>query len=159
MQFDALLVKVIEQALSCGIPVSNAIQPVVKINTRAKKRYGCCKLVQGRYEIELSETLLHAPEQTVCTVLAHEVLHTCKDCMNHGGIWKTYAAVLNRCYGYEIKRTAQYGQGEAPPVPQVRYMLRCESCGTMFARQKMSKLVRYPARYRCRCGGKLSRIL
>ena len=92
MDFDAALQHVLEQVRAAGIPASAQIDPQVRVNTRAKKRYGRCIFRDRRYEIELSARLQAADSSVVHTVLAHEVLHTCPGCMNHGARWKQYAA-------------------------------------------------------------------
>ena len=106
MDFDAALQHVLEQVRAAGIPASAQIDPQVRVNTRAKKRYGRCIFRDGRYEIELSARLQAADSSVVHTVLAHEVLHTCPGCMNHGARWKQYAAKMGERYGYSIQRTA-----------------------------------------------------
>lgn len=51
---DALLAKVIAQARQAGIPVSPAIDPKVRVNRRARTRFGCCIQKNGRFYIELA---------------------------------------------------------------------------------------------------------
>ena len=157
MEFDAMLRAVLEQVRAAGIPAAAQIDPQVRLNTRAKKRYGRCICKNGRYEIELSAHLVHADSSFVYTVLAHEVLHTCPGCMNHGPHWKQYAARMGERYGYSIARTAQYALVPGAPR-EAPYLLQCAACGTLFPRQRMSRSVREPGRYRCRCGGKLLRL-
>ncbi len=159
MEFDRLLREVLAELRGAGIPVSGNVEPHVQINTRAKKRYGSCVKRGKAFVIELSAFLSNADEKTVRTVLAHELLHTCPGCMNHGETWKRYAAVVRERFGYEVTRTADYRIfPESPPEPP-KYLLRCENCGAVFARRKRSALVEHPGRYRCRCGGKLRRVL
>lgn len=151
--FDALLPRVLEQARALGIPVSGRIAPHVRVNRRAATRLGCC-IRQGReFTIELSARLLEADERACRQTLAHEVLHTCPGCGNHGAVWKGYAARMNAAYGYEIARTGS-AAGEKPP----RYLLVCRGCGAQFQRMRRSPLVEHPERYRCKCGGYLTRI-
>ena len=40
--FDALLVRVLDQARALKIPVSAQIRPHVTVNRRAVTRFGCC---------------------------------------------------------------------------------------------------------------------
>ena len=150
---DALLAKVIAQARQAGIPVSPSIDPRVRINRRARTRFGCCIQKNGRFYIELASQLLGAEEQAVCQVLAHEVLHTCPGCANHGPRWRYWAERMNRAYGYHIQRTGSYqALGLSDPRP-VRYLVVCSRCGREIPRMKRSSLVDHPERYRCRCGG------
>ena len=108
-EFDALLARAVEQARALGIPVSARISPHVAVNRRAVTRFGCCIRRGGEYVIELSERLLEAEERACMQTLAHEVLHTCPGCRNHGALWKEYAARMNGAYGYAISRTGTCG--------------------------------------------------
>lgn len=153
---DLLLAQVIAQARSLDIPVSCRIDPHVAVNTRARTRFGCCRSGPGGHSIEVSSLLLGAQEQAVCQVLAHEVLHTCPGCANHGAGWRHWAALMSRQFGYDIRRTDSHeALGIEDPRP-VRYVVVCLQCGRRMERMKRSPLVDHPERYRCRCGGCLS---
>ena len=156
-EFDALLARAVEQARALGIPVSARISPRVAVNRRAVTRFGCCIRRGGEYVIELSERLLEAEERACMQTLAHEVLHTCPGCRNHGALWKEYAARMNGAYGYAISRTGTCEALGVADVRPVRYRLVCERCGQEFCRSRRSPLVDHPERYRCRCGGTLER--
>ncbi len=151
-EFDALLARAVEQARALGIPVSARISPRVAVT-----RFGCCIRRGGEYVIELSERLLEAEERACMQTLAHEVLHTCPGCRNHGALWKEYAARMNGAYGYAISRTGTCEALGVADVRPVRYRLVCERCGQEFCRSRRSPLVDHPERYRCRCGGVLRR--
>lgn len=152
---DALLTRVIEQARKAEIPVSGNIDPVVRVNHRARSRFGCCVQKNGRYYIEIAEQLLGAREEAVCQVLAHEVLHSCRGCANHGLRWKEYAGRMNERYGYEVARTDTFEKLGLTDRRPVRYLVVCRNCGQTMNRMKRSALVEHPERYRCRCGGTL----
>ncbi len=157
--FDRLLCETIAEAKAIKIPVSGAIKPQVVVNKRAKKRYGCCIKKGFVFTIELSFLLLEANERFVRQTLAHEVLHTCFGCRNHQARWKEYARRMNEAYGYDIKRTekAESLGIEIPENPQTpKYLITCERCGAVTERFRETKLTKYPSRYRCKCGGKLS---
>lgn len=155
---DMLLREVVAQALKLGIPVSPTLDPRVEINDRAVGRFGCCKYQKGRYYIELARRIAEGPEESCRSVLAHEVLHTCHGCRDHGKRWREYGRKMKAAYGYDICRTStnqDLGVGEAG---EYRYLLRCEKCGAELGRFRASPLVRFPQRYRCKCGGRLLRI-
>ena len=152
-----LLARAVEQARALGIPVSARISPRVAVNRRAVTRFGCCIRRGGEYVIELSERLLEAEERACMQTLAHEVLHTCPGCRNHGALWKEYAARMNGAYGYAISRTGTCEALGVADVRPVRYRLVCERCGQGVCRSRRSPLVDHPERYRCRCGGVLRR--
>ena len=107
---EQLFQQVKREAQQAGILFSSHISGII-INRRARKRFGCCKAVKSfagytSYQIEVSEKVLICDEKKIKQTIAHELIHTCKGCMNHGERWKHYAMIMNRRYGYEIKRTA-----------------------------------------------------
>ncbi len=160
-QLNGLLARAIAQARALGIPVSGRIDPAVRLNTRAQKRFGCCRgsAKQG-FVIELAAALPAAGEAACLQTLAHEVLHTCPGCQNHGDKWKSYAARMNRAYGYNIRRTdrpEQLGVQLPQQPPRYRWCILCTGCGRRSYRQKATPVTRQPDRYRCsRCGGRLT---
>lgn len=155
---DRLLETVIDEARAAGIPVPETIDPKVRINRRATTRFGCCMAQGGRFVIELSSRLLDASEAACRETLAHEVLHTCRGCRDHGVRWKAYAARMKDRYGYEIARTSSCEALGIPDTRKLRYWLVCERCGARIGRSRRSKLIQHPQRYRCRCGGRLSEL-
>ncbi|WP_130870146.1 SprT-like domain-containing protein [Intestinimonas massiliensis (ex Afouda et al. 2020)] len=155
-RFDKLLVQVLEQARSLGIPVSDRIDPHVKINRRAVTRFGCCiRQKDGSFTIELTHRLLEGTDRACLQTLAHEVLHTCSACRNHGSLWRSYAGRMNAAFGYAISRTGTCGELGVPDTRPVRHLVVCTRCGQEFPRAKASPLVLHPERYRCKCGGTL----
>ena len=160
-QADELLAQVVAQARALGIPVSPKTDAHVRINTRAKKRFGCCiGSVKSGFVIELAAAVLSAGRFACMQTLAHEVLHTCPGCQDHGARWKAHAAAMNAAYGYAIRRTDKPENlgVELPPAaaPVYRWRIVCTGCGKSFLRQKSSPLIKTPQRYRCAaCGGKL----
>lgn len=158
MELDALLRKLAEELKGMGIPVSAEIEPQVKVNTRAKRRLGCCIRRDGTYTIEVSSSILDE-EELLRQTLVHELLHTCYGCGNHGARWKAYAKRAGEAMGLSIERTCP-ARGETLPLRQeeAKYLLECQSCGARIVRMRLSKAVKAPWRYRCKCGGRLKRI-
>ena len=157
-ELDRELMELAETLRSMGIPVSRKLAPHVIVNTRAKRRLGCCYVQNGVYSIEVSARQLEDKEKLRQT-LAHELLHTCPGCRNHGERWKAYAQKVNEALGFSIQRLSP-AEGETVPLRHdtVKYVLECQSCGAKLYRSRMSKAVKSPWRYRCPCGGKLKRI-
>ncbi len=155
--FDRLLQKVLTEAKAVGVPVSDHIDSHITINKRAKQRFGRCNLVGKKYTIELSEMLLTAPEFSCCQTIAHELIHTCPGCMNHGTMFKKYAALMNRAYGYDIKRTNTLDEMGIAGQPEMdkkgMATLICRKCGRKIYRVPGHPAVLHPERYRCICGG------
>ena len=155
-ELDRLLELAIAQARAVRVPVSPAIAPRVRLNRRARTRFGCCIRRGGAYTIELAEQLAReGTEGAVLQVLAHEVLHTCYGCSNHGKRWQGYAQRMDAAYGYRIRRTDDYHSLGIEDERPVRYWVVCGRCGHRIPRMKRSPLVDHPERYRCRCGGTL----
>lgn len=153
-ELDALLAQVIEEARAQKIPVSASIQPHVGVNTRCKLWFGRCSWRMGGFYIEVARRMLDAPPKALCQTLAHEVLHTCPGCVNHGKRWKAYAGRMNQAYGYDIRRTNTAEQLGVEQIP-ARYVVVCQSCGAQFRRTRRTELVEHPENYRCHCNGPL----
>lgn len=156
---DKLLQEGIKQVISAGITPGN-INPNVKINTRAVKRFGQCKKVPDAkydYEIEINAKLLNVSKEKLMNTLVHEILHTCKGCMNHGKTWKAYADKMNDKFGYDISRTTSY-EKIGIERPASKYTVECQGCGVQIGRQQRSKLITQTHLYRCKCGGSLKLI-
>lgn len=156
-ELDNALAEMAEALRKLKIPISEKIQPEIVLNTRARRRLGCCYYKNGSYTIEVSAMLAEQPEKLRQT-LAHELLHTCPGCRNHGERWKAYAKTVNEALGFSIQRLSP-PEGEAAPLRHdtVKYVLECQSCGAKIYRARLSKAVKQPWRYRCKCGGKLKR--
>ncbi len=169
---ENLFQQVKSEAEQAEIPFSSHITGIV-INRRAKKRFGCCKAAKSfaghtNYQIEVSEKILACEEKKIKQTIAHELIHTCRECMNHGNRWKYYAAIMNKSYGYEIKRTAtdeEMGMMVSSATDaykktqeNYKYTIVCNRCGYVFHRKRMSEVVKHPENYRCgKCGGTLKR--
>ncbi len=158
-ELDGLMKSIWDDLQGLGIPVSENIVSNVLVNTRAKRRLGCSILREGVYTIEVSSRILDRPELLRQTLI-HELLHTCRGCRDHGTRWKAYAQRVNDAWGLSIERTVKAQEALAPlREEKVRYILECTVCGAKYPRSRMSKAVKLPQRYQCRCGGKLQRIL
>lgn len=128
---------------------------------RSAKVYGqCVRRYNDIFTIRLSTYFIDNDEQEIMQTLIHEVLHTVKDCMNHGPNWKAKAALINYKTNYKIARCSSYTMNNAK-AKEVRekYVIKCKNCNKIFYRQALSNVVKNPERYKCgTCGGKLERI-
>ncbi len=155
---NSLLKQVIKEARNIKIPVSRAINPTVSINSRVKRRFGSCKSNAFGHTVEIAERVVSSGEFAIKEILAHEILHTCFGCKNHGERWKRYAARMNEVYGYNISRTTSCEALGIEDDAKPRYILACEKCGVEFKRIKKTRFVEHPEHYHCSCGGKIKRI-
>ena len=146
-----------------NIPIAHEI--VYRVNTRAKKRLGQCKLTNSWlrcFEIEVSSLLLNddIPEETLANTIIHELLHTVEGCMNHGAKWKALANKINKTYGYEIARTTNREKLGIKEGKTINYKFECTCCGQEIARTRRSKFVANYSLYKCgRCNGSFKRVL
>lgn len=161
----------LHMAKNCGIPYG--IITDFSVNKRAKSRLGRTTKNGDIYRIEISCDLLddRNEEKGLYNTLLHEILHTCKGCMNHGAKWKEYGEIIRKKYGYEIARVATYGEsGICDEVikelkeyrenrEKVKHIIRCKKCGYEFKRKRKSKFTENYTGYRCFCGGELEKIL
>ncbi len=137
-----------------------------EINTRAKRRWGQCKMIaKGQFSVSISERLLdnRIDDQALKDTIVHELLHTVPGCMNHTGKWKQLADKVNGSFpGYCIKRTSseeEKGIEALSTAPAYRYILKCQKCGKMAFRQRLSSFVTHPEKYQCvACGGAFQRV-
>lgn len=118
----------------------------ITVNTRAKRRWGQCKKVNNHFEINISNRLLKddVPENALMNTIAHEILHTCKDCMNHGKQWQAMANLVNDCYSkYNIKRcnsSEEIGIKEEIPIKEkYKYIVVYENCGKKYYYMRLPK--------------------
>lgn len=141
------------------------------VNTRAKKRWGrCCYTSKTSCAISISCRLLQddVDDQAAKDTIMHELIHTIcdkngKPASKHTGLWLQVAQDVNsKLSQYTIKRTTSSTEKGIEPakVRQVNYIVRCEHCGKEYHRERMSKVIEHPERYRCgNCGFKLIRVL
>ena len=144
----------------CGIPIGRIRE--IKADTRSCRRWGVCRReADGSFRIGISARLLEdgVPLQSLQQTILHELLHTAPGCMDHTGNWKRYADLLNRQYGFSIRRASAPEDLGAPEDTRIRYRFRCEGCGAEQIRYRACHFTAHPERYRCsRCGGRFKQI-
>ncbi len=143
-----------------NIPISKNTK--VSITTRATRRYGVCKQRGNEYQIVISDFIMNAPDSAIESVLLHEYIHTCPNCMNHGDTWKSYCDKINKKYGTKLQRTEkrEFFNLEEREKPEYKYIFKCTHCDNYVRRTKNSKFVQKYELYRCgKCGNKFERIL
>ena len=148
----------------------------VKVNTRAKRRWGQCgHNIVGRestgkpiyvYKINISSLLLDekVPVEALYDTIIHEILHTCPGCFNHGYEWKKRADVVNKELGYDIKRCSsaeEKGIDDSiiKDYHKPKYIVRCKKCGREVGKARKCSMVDHPEFWVCgKCGGTFERI-
>lgn len=156
---NELLREGIKQVKAAGIE-PGYINPNVKINSRAKTRFGMCRKTPGKYdyEIELNSQLLKADKSKAMNTMVHEILHSVKGCMNHGRLWTRNSEIMNEREGYDISRLSSYSK-LGLERPKAKYVIQCVDCDNQILRFKRSKVVTHINNYACgACSGKLELI-
>ncbi len=158
-----LLMEVSQELIEIDIPISKNIKEI-KVNSRVKRRLGGCMiekkpLCAPTYTIEISKHALDCSEDDIKRIIAHELLHTCPGCFDHGKKWQTYGALVEKQLGYEIRRTIDYkeiGIPEPGGMEKINYVIKCKNCGQEYRRKRMCPLIKNPEKYRCgKCGESL----
>lgn len=120
----------------------------VTVNSRAKTRWGqCCySKFEDIYNIEISSRLLqqNVSYTAVMDTVIHELLHCHEDRMCHTGEWKRCADLVNKYFGYNIKRTADAAEKdiENERISMAKYIITCNSCGHVNGYLKKGKIVK-----------------
>ena len=135
-RLNELYKECIEELKSINIDVVKNRIIELKINTRSKKRYGCCKKIsKDRFQIEISEWVMDLNEDIIKNTIMHELIHCMPRCNNHGEYFKKYAELINEKLGYNISRTGnkerdfnksnlEYKEKEI----KYNYRIICENC-------------------------------
>ena len=138
----------------------------IKINTRSKKRYGCCKKIsKDKFQIEVSEWVMDLNEDIIKNTIMHELIHCLPRCNNHGEYFKKYAELINEKLGYNISRIGNkkndYEKSNKEYTEKqvnYKYKVICDGCNQTFFRQRISRS--FTRKYRCgKCGGRFKIIL
>ena len=112
LRTEALAEKVKRELKTLRIPVAEELGEIT-INSRTRKRLGACyrkrkPCGEWQYTIGVSKRALAFSDEALCSILAHELLHTCPGCFDHGKKWKYYGRKVTSELGYTIQRTADF---------------------------------------------------
>lgn len=139
----------------------------IEANPRLTATWGRCKrLTEYTYRVEVKSRLLEqdVPHEVLMNTVLHELLHTCKGCMNHGAQFKRYAARLN-AQGWNVATYVTAEEREAVPEPEATYKYRatCCSCGQAWSYQRRGAVVRSlqrdPHSCTCPCGSREIKLI
>ena len=165
-KFLNLYKECVEELNSININVEKNRFIDLKINTRSKKRYGCCKKVsKDRFQIEISDWVMDLNDIIIKNTIIHELIHCMPRCNNHGEIFKKYARVVNEKLGYNISRVGNkkndYEKSNKEYTEKqvnYKYKVICDGCNQTFFRQRMKRS--FTRKFKCgKCGGKFKIIL
>ena len=137
-RFNNLLIEVKQEMNWLKIPYSEDITEI-KVNSRATKFFGICRIRDNKFSIELVKRMLETDDKSIKNVIAHELIHTVKDCFNHGSVFMRYANMMNRAYGYNIK-TGSTSEEYGLDMVKAKYIIKCQTCGTESRYQKKTRI-------------------
>jgi len=177
-KLEKLYQECIKELSSIGINIldeQNIGKIDIKISTRSKKRYGCCKQEEpdeksmnierrgfkriirynryNKHHIEISSWVMDLDERIIKNTIIHELIHCIPYCNNHGKEFKKYAKFINSKLGYDITRVgnkrADYEKSniEYEEEEKFKYKIECKQCGQVFFRKRLSK--NFILKYRC----------
>lgn len=151
-----------QMLLSIGIPLGRVTSIVV--NSRLSSSWGRCLRSKstGTYSIDVADRLLQSGTiDGIDSVIIHELIHTCPDCLNHKSTWKYWIRVVCDYYGYDIKRLSsadELGVDIDVLLEMGYYACQCVDCGKVLGYKTECQFILYPYLYSCSCGGKFTRI-
>ena len=159
--YMAMFNEALEVVHDLGIETGNIVE--VKLNYRAKNRFGQCRKnnVNNTYSLNFNHLIFsdESNEDEVMNTLIHEILHTCEGGMTHKGEWKRLADYVTANTRYNITRCANYASfGIEKPKKEKKhnYVFVCEDCGQVIIRERSSRFTKNYHAYRCgKCGGEL----
>lgn len=157
--YMAMFNKAMDVVESLGIETGFIVD--VKLNYRAKNRFGQCRKnnLDNTYSLNFNHLIFsdESDEDEVMNTLIHEILHTCEGGMTHKGEWKRLANIVNANTKYNITRCTSYASfGIEKPKKEKKhnYVFVCEDCGQVIVRERASNFTKNYHAYRCgKCGG------
>lgn len=138
-----------------GVPIKNC---PVTISHRLKRAFGKtrCKIRYGKrsYSIQIASYLVeNGSEHGIKSTIAHEYIHTCNGCMNHGALWKRYGNMvsdlydISRCTTYESKGISENAMQYIRE--QYKYIVKCTTCNHEWKYKRMCKTLKLIDRCTC----------
>lgn len=151
-----------KQLQDIGIPLGK-VGKVVLVHKFSL--WGRCVNLLDEYKIEIDSLLMKPKyERGLRTVIMHELLHTCPNCITHSKEWKQYAKIVTDTCGYSINVTDDYYQLGISTKDYIRYLqpkyaFECLNCGLVVAKSRACHMTKHYVLYRCSsCGGFLLKI-
>lgn len=148
--------------LSLGIPLGKV--DALNVNSKMSSSWGYCHQTgYNHFSIDIAERLMiSADDSGVDLVVIHELLHTCKDCFNHGAMWKHYGNTVCNSYGFNITRLTSAEEVNSDSVELIKqgyYACQCLTCGKVISKKTECRFIKHPEYYSCGvCGGAFIRI-
>ena len=145
------LFKEVKEEVKDLVPYSNKIDDNIRISKRAFRFLGRCtkNWLKDSYFITVSKPLLNTNNiKLIKETLIHELIHTCKNCFNHGNNFKYFMYAVNNRTDYNItigSNNKEYAEqvNKIKISRKPKYKITCVKCGTVTYRNRLQKNVTY----------------
>lgn len=138
---NKLFEETLQDVKNAGIKPGNILS--VTSEKDGRKEWGRCIKRDGGFDIKISSRVLcdDIDDMGAKDTIAHEILHTCDSCMNHGKLWKLYADAVNATYPgkYHIRVSNTPEQkGIEFKEDDYKYIFQCDNCGKKMGLDRIS---------------------
>lgn len=118
----------------------------VSINSRFRKKLGCCSYDKKSYfyKIQISKIFMEISPDKVKNTMMHELIHSIDGCMNHGPKFQYLASLVNSNFGYNVRTHSDVPEYSKylNNTKQYKYKLLCNTCGKEWLYEKAGKIVK-----------------
>lgn len=157
---NTLLDEVLNELDTIGISINKANISIYS-NPKFRKILGKCIKTNDDevFKIEISKLMLDTQSEfTVKNIIAHELIHTIKNCFNHGEFFSSLMSILNKVYSYQDEACIEIDYNEQL-IAHFKYCLRCPKCGKTYVFDRKTDKVKFPSEYGCeKCHSPVERI-
>lgn len=134
----------------------------IRWSDRMTSTYGYCQRNKGRkvtFTIVISSRLKNVTEDIFVNTLVHEIVHTFRNCDNHGFLFKKRMQTIARAfpmYQWSVGRcVSEWESEEVDAVHPIKkqenkYSLTCNICGQVFYYKTKCNAVTHYTDYYCR---------
>lgn len=148
-RFDTMVNEVYISLRQRNIPIKNC---PVTISNRLKRVFGTTYYKKRgnteTYNIKIAGYLVNnGSEHGIKSTIAHEFIHTCDGCLNHGALWKHYASMVSDLYNISRTNTMEdkgISQGVANAInnSNIKYIVKCTTCNHEWKYKRMCKTLK-----------------
>lgn len=143
------------------------------LSSRMHRAIGRCrrKRVNGEFKYFIiladcvyTERLKNKEIKQIKQTILHEQCHALPNGMNHGENWKRYVNVINKRYGYNIKRHTEMDdtirEATKDKKESIKYIITCDNCGAESRYRRKPKVLNYLDECTCkRCKSKKFKVV
>lgn len=105
------------------------------------------KTSSTNFLIKFNKLFLDSCDETaIKNTIIHELIHSIKNCMNHGAKWQSIVNKVNKFYGYNIQRCQNYKEYDIIYEQNKykvsdKYVIYCNNCDLQARYKRKTKLI------------------